>query len=785
MTNLRETGADGARRPWLQPVGFAPAGGESELSQILSVIGRHRWFLVASASAGILVAAAFAATAPSIYTARARLMIESRSSPVTARDSPGGGTPLEIPEVESQVEYMRSEKLALAVARRLNITSASQLSVPSHPALRWVRERIAAGQADARAWLEAAGLASPHPKGGAGKPEQDQVAGTIRDGLEVYRVGAAYVIEIGYSLDNPALAAAVANAAAQVYVSNQVETRSQVWKVASDWMLQRLTELQQLASRASRDAQTFKAENAIIDAGRRGLVGEQQVEELNTALASARAKTVEARALRDQFRRLLTADIADPGMTDALRDSVVAGLRKQYVDLLQRVDELRRRLGPNHEAVVALTKDVGAVQRSLHAELERIASAADSDYQIAKAREDSTATAFNDLLSKSIVTSQARVRARELDRAAEAYETIYTNLLQRYIDAVNQQSYPQPSAQVITRAEVPDRPSAPRTGLLLLLGALLGAGLGISVVFGRQWFDRSVRTPAQLAERGIRCLAALPRPQVEPGFGKAYRQARRLGDPAARPGSVEAFAAGAARAMPHSAFAEGLHGIKSELFGSERRRPIRAVGITSFGSHDRTREDRTCLASNLALLLAHARQPGRGRPLLIDGDTGTAGLSRLHRLSDAPGLLDVLAERCELAEAVALGPAGLSILPTGHAPGADVHVSDLITEEGVASLLGSRGLAERVIVDLPPLQALVPARALLDQLDGVVVVAEWGVTDLEALSGALRAFAETGCDVLGVVIAGVARPADAVIGRGTPIRAAAPAPTLVAERGAA
>ncbi len=90
----------------------------------------------------------------------------------------------------------------------------------------------------------------------------------------------------------------------------------------------------------------LQGEHTIIDLGKRGLVGEQQVEELNTAVAAARAKTMDARAVRDQIRGLLDSDIADPGITEAFKDSVIIQLRRQYVDLVQRADDLKRRLAP-------------------------------------------------------------------------------------------------------------------------------------------------------------------------------------------------------------------------------------------------------------------------------------------------------------------------------------------------------------------------------------------------------------------------------------------------------
>jgi len=738
---LRADPVDPAR-PWR---GGARAPDPEDQVAILTIMRRNWRSILALGGVGLVAAILYVATAPSIYTARARVYIESRSSPVTARDTPGAATPLEIPEVESQVEYIRSEKIALAAVHRLNLPPSQELAVPPHPLVAKVREALGAVK------LFVGGLIglSPAPKTSVVVSPEERQAGTVRENLEAARIGAAYVIEVGYSLDNPTAAAAVANAVADAYVATQLENRSQIWKVAGEWILPRLKEMQQRASQASREAQTYKAEHAIIDLGKRGLVGEQQLEELNTAVASARSRTVDARATRDQIHMLLASDIADPGITEAFKDTVIIQLRKQYVDLVQRADDLKRRLGPDHDAVTAIQKDVLAAKQSLRAELERLAASLDRDYEVAKSREDSMTASFDALISKTLVTSEARVKAKELDRAAETYDQIYTNLLSRYIDAVNQQSYPQPSAHVITPASIPERPSAPRGGLIVLLGMLVGAGLGVSGAFARHWFDRTLRVPGQLTGQGLPCLAALPELRREPGYRAALSLAQNHASESLRPASVEAFKAGAVRFMPQSVFVERLHSLKTHLLGNDRRSPVFAIGVTSVGAGT----GKTTFASNFAQLLARSRSATASRILLIDADVRQATLSRLNQAADQPGLLDVLAGRCGTEEAVRHPLGEVRLLACGSLLPGDPHFSDLMTPEAIAGLVrDERTHLDRIIVDLPPADELPTLRPLLDMLDGMILVAEAGKTNIDDVVAAVQDLESAGCTVLGVVL---------------------------------
>ncbi len=260
----------------------------------------------------------------------------------------------------------------------------------------------------------------------------------------------------------------------------------------------------------------------------------------------------------------------------------------------------------------------------------------DHDYEVAKAREDSMTAAFDALISKTLIMSNARVKAKELDRTAETYDQIYTNLLQRYIDAVNQQSYPQPSAHVITPATVPEAPSAPRGSLILLLGLFVGTGFGVSGAFARHWFDRTIRSPRQLTGHGLTCLAALPELRREPGFRAALALAQAHASEAQRPANVEAFKASAVRFMPQSVFVERLHSLKAHVLGSDRRGAVFAIGVTSVGSG----AGKTLFASNFG-------PAPRPRPVERRAGAGDRrGRQACDALADQPGHGPARPARC-------------------------------------------------------------------------------------------------------------------------------------------
>ncbi|WP_407804882.1 GNVR domain-containing protein, partial [Staphylococcus aureus] len=73
---------------------------------------------------------------------------------------------------------------------------------------------------------------------------------------------------------------------------------------------------------------------------------------------------------------------------------------------------------------------------------------------------------------------ETQVQLRELQREAETYKNMYQTFLQRYQEAMQQQSFPVTEARVISKAVPPRTPSKPNKALILALFMIMGAAAG-------------------------------------------------------------------------------------------------------------------------------------------------------------------------------------------------------------------------------------------------------------------------------------------------------------------
>src|SRR5262249_4262727 len=138
--------------------------------------------------------------------------------------------------------------------------------------------------------------------------------------------------------------------------------------------------------------------------------------------------------------------------------------------------------GPDHRAVILLQSQMKEIRNSISDELRRIAETYKSDYEIAKQREEAVQSALSQVVTESQLTNQAQVKLRELESSAQTSRVLYDNLLQRYMESIQQQSSPISEARLITQATGPLKKSHPLP-LPIIAGSLAG-GMVLGLLIG-------------------------------------------------------------------------------------------------------------------------------------------------------------------------------------------------------------------------------------------------------------------------------------------------------------
>jgi succinoglycan biosynthesis transport protein ExoP len=742
-------------------------------------------------------------TATPSYTATASMLIDSNKMHLFQQQSAFSDLPMDASAVESQVEVLKSENIALAVIKQLHLTEDPE----------FVGAR--AGLIGTLINFLTAPFVSETPDSESQFELTRQAVNSFQNRLNIRRVGLTYVIEIGFRSYSADRAAQIANAVADAYVDDQLEAKYQAAKRAGVWLQARLRELREQASAAQLAVVNYKNKNDMVDAGGR-TINEQQLAELNSELVAAQSQTAEARAKADRVQSILvsgTPDAAvDATVTDTLKDDVITKLRSQYLELSRRLADWTVKYGAEHLAVVNVRNQMSEIQNSVRAELQRIAETYKSDLEVARQREDSIKQQLNQAVSLSQVNNQAQVSLRELQTNAESYQALYDNFLQRYMESVQQQSFPISDARVISAATRPLFKSDPKSKLTLGVAVMLGLAFGVMVGAWREFVDRVFRTsnqvetllqtdcialvpalipegaeaspiswrdhiirftrdfvskiaPAYLMEGGReRVTEALKRNRVNQALSRIALEADRNANqrpqiPDGRP--IKRPIGDSRRIVPPtgvystitdsplSGFTESIRSIKIAVDLSSNRDGGQIIGFTSSVPN----EGKSSIAGAVARLTALTG----AKTLLVDCDLRNPSLSRLLAPEATRGLLEVVRGESSLTQAVWVDPVGsLNFLPVAAPELLSrrlVHSSEVLASDQTREFFnGLRQSFDYIFMDFAPLMPIVDVRASTKLVDAYIYVIEWGRTRTDHVEEALRSAKGVYEQLLGVVL---------------------------------
>jgi succinoglycan biosynthesis transport protein ExoP len=711
----------------------------AEIGALVRVLKRQRRLVLKVAAGTLGVALLFIVTSIPQYTAESDILVDTRNTSKIL-DERVAMTPndlgLDTSSVDSQVEILKSEKIAVAVIKELGLAQDPQFSRPSN-----LIPRFAAGILDLLPSLGGTKAAEPDPQA------PRKVVEGFLDRCDVKRVGLTYVLQVTFRSDDPFLSARIANAIAARYLNEQLQAKFEATQRASVWLQGRLAELKRAVNDAELLAYRYKVDNniVVVDSTSNRLVTDQQVSEMTTQLSQLRPVTAQMEARYARIQEILSAGDATASVAEALDNQVVSRLREQYAQTAQREREWSKRYGSNHSAVVKLREEMDSLKKSLLAELTRIGATYRSDLEIAQSKTKDLERQVEALKAQASHVNEKQVTLRELEREATTFRTLYETYLERYKTALQQETFPLSDSRVLTMATPPRLKSHPKTALILILGGLAGLSIGAVIGLIRELSDQVFRAPPQIKSHlGVRCLGVIPAIASAPPTDFASGADPRSRNPAGSPQPLARLRC--AVDEPMSRFAETLRTTKLFVDKGLGNGPVKVLGVISSTSG----EGKSLVASNLAQLLAHMGNS----VLLIDADLRSPSLSDSIAPMREFGLFEVLDSRVTLEQTVHTDPATkLEFLPASKSL-SNPHTSDILGSEAMRRLIeATRRRYNYVILDLPPLLALVAdVQAVQKQLDGFLFIIEWGRTPFQTASNALSSLGGEEAQLVGAVL---------------------------------
>jgi succinoglycan biosynthesis transport protein ExoP len=691
---------------------------QPEIADILG-IARRGWLFVAGGIAFGLACALFVlSTMPPTYKASSRIVFERTTSRYLQTNKVTNEPIIEDYDTMGQTYVIPSEANLLKVVSSLSLASDPDFVGAKNSETLGSRVRGLLQEA-----AQAVGFAKEPVEHQSVDPEKIAVDTLVRN-LTVSREDVANVITVAFTWKDPVKAATIVNAVVDTYFDASVASKIKSTGLAGKVVQERVEEVKQQAKDAERALLEFKAANKLVGSDQLTL-SHGQLSILQTQLTNAQLAMADARSRIDRFARA-----PDASALIAPDNELITKLRGELMDLSVRANDIEKLVGKNHLAVVKIRDRMEEIRQTIAVEQKRIAGSYQKEYDLARSRYDELAGSISQVVSSEGANSNVLARLRELERSADTLRNLYSRTLEQGSDLNRVEAQPAvaPDARVLNRADPPLQTEASKKRILILAGgSMLGLLLGGAIVFGRTSPFGVFRTTQQVTHAtGLSCSVL---PQI---VNTNEQESLRIGE----------FVLN----WPYSRYAQGLRSIWATINIAQRESAVKVIGVLSSNPG----EGKTTVAINLA---AHFGRHSTTRVLLIDADFYRQSLTKSIASDATVGLREALAEPAALSKFVVKKERlNLDVLPCPVQNDLPNPTELLGTSEMEHLIKVAREAYDLVIIESPPMAAIVDYKMIARHCNGFVMVVEWGKTSqrlvLECLSDASELLDRVLCVIL-------------------------------------
>ena len=599
------------------------------LYEVIQVLYRGKWLIILVFILVVLATATFTFMQDPIYESTAVVLIEKGKKGVGLTEAFDITGLSEQRNIKNEIEILKSRSLAEAVAKKLiervyvdpeNKKDTILVILPSKKELKEGIKPFAKIETILERFKEDVKIESP------------------RD---------ADIIKITVRSKNPKEAALIANTFADSYYERNLMMSRNESRSVRMFLEEQLAEKKKLLSQAEAQLENYMKQAGVVAL-------DEESKELIKQLSDLESKRGETIVDISSAKRKLDSYLEQIKQIEPEFVKVATEALDPYIKYLQ--EEIAK-LEVTRDQIIAQNPKVGSqevLNKSLREIDEQLASLRKklqdkiSEFlKIGFASSGSPGTQSYDptgfvkelkqkILLTEIEMSAYEARKKELDRLIEQlnkkFETIPSKLIdyarlertrlsneklyllieEKYQEAMIAERSQFGYVQIIDYATPGIKPVSPKVHLNLIIGIVLGLGLGVMIVFVREFFDRTVRSPEQLEKRGFTVLSAIPVIEVE-----AKLDGKQLKKDEGRNIAAHLIT----HLNPKSPVAEAYRVLRTGIQFAKLDRKIKSIVVASGAP----KEGKSTTSSNLAITMAKANL----KTVLVDADLRRPVLHRV------------------------------------------------------------------------------------------------------------------------------------------------------------
>ena len=567
------------------------------------------------------------------------------------------------------------------------------------------------------------------------------------------------LVKVNSTTKDPNLSAMLANKHAVEYIEWTRSQRVGQQARGLEFLKNQSAELREKVADLERELADYAEDNSIVAVNKDENITAQKLSQINSLLTAATGKRIESENAYQRALQNASSAGYDDTSTQAVR-SELAKLEAEYSLLAEKFTD-------SYPKMKQLKSQIEQLKKSVSGQRSEIVEGLKAKAEAAKLEEENLIEELEKQKSSAFELSKKQVQYNILNRELSSSRELLQNVVRQIKETSLAVESNATNVSIVDYAVAPKSPSYPRKRIFLLLGAVLGAGLGILTAFILHLMDNSIRTPEDVnSSLKLPSLGVVPSFDLEMKLINGSVNLPPSSDPPPKdPKSVRAKEDSPEDKKdtdlpittsdvdnspvmfvnnPRSLAAEAYRTIRTGILLSQAGEPPRTILVTSSQSS----EGKTTTSINLSASLASAG----AKVVLVDADLRRPSVPKHFDYNfDKSGLVEVITGQIELEGSYVDGLIKrVTVVPGGSIP---PNPAELLGSLEMASIIDR--LAEDfdyVIIDSPPILPVTDSVILSRYVDGVVLVVKGGNTPRKVVQDARDRLRSVGARILGAVV---------------------------------
>lgn len=524
------------------------------------------------------------------------------------------------------------------------------------------------------------------------------------------------LISIGYIHVDPSLAAAIANQAANSFIDQGVDKKSETSDLTREFIKEQVIETKLKLEKSEIALVNYARVAGITLTGDDSSLISFNITEINTSLG----KAIDERLLLERYVEQIETDGAAT-LPQVFESKSIQENRNRITELRATYQEKRATLKPGFPEMRRLQSQISELTKSFNSEIQGIGRSVSIQYRQILAKEVALRNELKKLEVEQGNFQQKNIQYTILKREVDSHRSQYDSLIGKLNEASIGAELKTVAAIIVDEAQIPERPFTPRLGLNLMAALTLFSGFAAITIYILELMNNSFSVPDQIEdELKLPVLGILPHLPDNEILSAVENET--------------------------SALSEAYRTLRSSLQFTGTESSMRSLLVTSAEPS----EGKSTTAYKLARDFGNLGK----KVLLIDADLRKPRMHRVFKMDAGVGLSNLLTNVVNPDSIKSIfrqtEHPNVTFLSAGTIPPNPADL--LISQKMGLTIHYCSKKYDMVIIDSPPVMGLSDAPILSRQVDAVLLVISCKQVSRKAAKGALKRLKSAGANVVGAAM---------------------------------